>query len=391
MSGGTANVPAQPTQALIKFDLSFLPAGATIVNAGLTLRQTNNGAATTNLHLATGTWDEATVTWNSFGGAFGPTFKTFTNAPATNSINLKAQVQGWVNGPIPNHGVLLEQAGAPKTTFKSSEWGVVAQKPYLSSATRSSAPPASPTATTAPPTAARPTPTRPDNCGGCGNVCAAAGQRRAGLPGRRLRDSAPATSASPTATATRPTAARPTWPPTPTAAPAAWPATSPTPSDSCASGTCTVVSCNAGSFDCNGNNTDGCEPTPCADGSHCGGNADCASNVCVGGFCASPVCNDHTKNGSETDVDCGGGSCPPCADGLECALAGDCQSSVCVGGACAAPTCTDAVKNGNETDVDCGGCLRALRRRRAVQHRGRLPRAACAWAASARRRPAATA
>jgi hypothetical protein len=69
----------------------------------------------------------------------------------------------------------------------------------------------------------------------------------------------------------------------------------------------------------------------------------------------APTCVDHIKNGSETDVDCGGGMCPPCADGLKCGVAADCTSGVCTMGQCAVPSCKDGVKNGTESDVDCGG------------------------------------
>ena len=68
-----------------------------------------------------------------------------------------------------------------------------------------------------------------------------------------------------------------------------------------------------------------------------------------------PTCTDKTKNGDETDVDCGGATCPACADGKGCSKAADCKSGVCTGGICAAASCTDSVKNGDETDVDCGG------------------------------------
>jgi hypothetical protein len=68
----------------------------------------------------------------------------------------------------------------------------------------------------------------------------------------------------------------------------------------------------------------------------------------------SAACIDGVKNGTETDVDCGG-TCPPCADTKVCLINGDCQSHICTGGFCAVASCTDAVKNGNETDVDCGG------------------------------------
>ncbi len=69
----------------------------------------------------------------------------------------------------------------------------------------------------------------------------------------------------------------------------------------------------------------------------------------------APSCTDGVRDGTETDVDCGGGTCPPCADGKDCSFGSDCVSKVCTGGTCIAATCTDGVQNGNETDVDCGG------------------------------------
>lgn len=76
----------------------------------------------------------------------------------------------------------------------------------------------------------------------------------------------------------------------------------------------------------------------------------CQSNTCV----TRPTCTDGIKNGTESDVDCGG-SCTPCANGLRCNSGTDCQSKVCVSGTCRVPACNDGVKNGSETDVDCGG------------------------------------
>ena len=70
---------------------------------------------------------------------------------------------------------------------------------------------------------------------------------------------------------------------------------------------------------------------------------------------SAPTCDDREKNGAETDVDCGGGTCPTCTAGKTCLLPSDCQSGVCTGGICQAPSCTDSPKNGTETDVDCGG------------------------------------
>jgi hypothetical protein len=93
----------------------------------------------------------------------------------------------------------------------------------------------------------------------------------------------------------------------------------------------------------------------CADTKGCEVPADCTSGVCATGKCAAPTCTDLVKNAAETDVDCGGPTCGDCADAKACLAPTDCQSGVCTASVCAAPTCTDLVKNGAETSKDCGG------------------------------------
>jgi formylglycine-generating enzyme required for sulfatase activity len=115
----------------------------------------------------------------------------------------------------------------------------------------------------------------------------------------------------------------------------------------------------------NGSETDidcgGAGNPKCGDAKKCNVRDDCASDVCdVGtGTCKTPVCDDGVKNGTETDIDCGGAGCPRCADLEGCGVADDCTSSVCkdvgMGLACQPPSYTDGVKNGTETDIDCGG------------------------------------
>ena len=82
--------------------------------------------------------------------------------------------------------------------------------------------------------------------------------------------------------------------------------------------------------------------------------SDCASNVCVSNICVAAQCTDTVQNGAETDVDCGGGSCPPCGLGEKCGGDTDCVSLSCISAHCAS-SCTDGEKGGSETDVDCGG------------------------------------
>jgi hypothetical protein len=101
--------------------------------------------------------------------------------------------------------------------------------------------------------------------------------------------------------------------------------------------------------DCGGPNC-----PPCAAGSMCADDSDCATESCVGNVCITPACDDGVKNGDETDVDCGG-ACAACGDGLGCTADADCLSGVCSGSFCAMPSCGDGVQNGDETDADCGG------------------------------------
>jgi hypothetical protein len=52
-----------------------------------------------------------------------------------------------------------------------------------------------------------------------------------------------------------------------------------------------------------------------------------------------PTCTDGIKDGCETDVDCGGPTCPACPNGGGCAQNSDCQSGDCQSGVCMAPPC----------------------------------------------------
>lgn len=95
--------------------------------------------------------------------------------------------------------------------------------------------------------------------------------------------------------------------------------------------------------------------TVCKEGEKCEGAPDCASGLCRENTCRAVTPADGTKNGDETDVDCGGTASPACADGKDCKIAPDCTSGVCTGDKCQVPTAKDGVQNGDETGVDCGG------------------------------------
>jgi len=98
----------------------------------------------------------------------------------------------------------------------------------------------------------------------------------------------------------------------------------------------------------NGTETDvdcGGSCPPCALGKSCSVAADCATgDNCVGGTCST-----------ETDVGCGGPTAPACGTGETCKVASDCVSLDCSAGKCLAASATDGIQNEGETDVDCGG------------------------------------
>jgi hypothetical protein len=149
----------------------------------------------------------------------------------------------------------------------------------------------------------------------------------------------------------------------------------------CSKGKCVPQLCTNGKLDTSVGETDvdcgGPECLPCATGLACTAATDCFSHVCSssntsstsgsGGTpcqaskcCQAPTCKDNVQNGDETDIDCGGKTCPACAVNNGCALPTDCESGVCKPSAlgaplkCQMPTCIDGVKNGAETGVDCG-------------------------------------
>jgi hypothetical protein len=106
--------------------------------------------------------------------------------------------------------------------------------------------------------------------------------------------------------------------------------------------------------------------TPCEDkgGDTCNGNGTCVLGSCMDGF----------RNGSETDVDCGGNACELCELDLRCVLNTDCTTGFCgpasdgrQGGGGGAPSttlrcqlCTSTLDCNNDSfcDTTAGTCVK---------------------------------
>lgn len=119
-------------QSLIRADLSWVPAGATVTSARLSLYVSSPTATTVRVHRVTSAWDEATTSWTSFAGAYDATTATSfaTGIWGTRVVDVTALVQTWVDGDA-NHGLLLEEDAGYRTGYGASENTNAARRPVL--------------------------------------------------------------------------------------------------------------------------------------------------------------------------------------------------------------------------------------------------------------------
>ena len=151
----TLGSPAIYRRPLLMFDLSAIPAGATILSASMDLYASYvDHAGTVNVHRVTSDWDEGTascatngianwasrkagsVAWTTPGGDYDPAVAASVAASAVGAyhFDLTALAQNWANGAYPNYGVLLEQptqAGYGEISWQSKETFAPAQAPKL--------------------------------------------------------------------------------------------------------------------------------------------------------------------------------------------------------------------------------------------------------------------
>jgi hypothetical protein len=58
------------------------------------------------------------------------------------------------------------------------------------------------------------------------------------------------------------------------------------------------------------------------------------SNITTSLIPAPVSCDDNVQNQDETDIDCGGTSCPKCNNTMVCKNGSDCTSSICINNMC---------------------------------------------------------
>ena len=124
--------------AVVRFDLSTLPAGAQINSAmaRFYVKATKgHPEGPVNVHRATTDWTETGATWETMGSNFDSAILgTIPPQPDAGDnwveVNLTAQVQAWVNGEA-NYGIMLIPTGEGTHAEYISREGTASQRPRL--------------------------------------------------------------------------------------------------------------------------------------------------------------------------------------------------------------------------------------------------------------------
>ena len=125
--------PVEPIQNFYQTQLSrvTIPVGATIDSAMFYINVTAADSEEVTVHRVTDSWEEMTVTWNSFAGGFDASVEGsfIPNSMGWYSIDVTGVVSNWLNETYPNYGLLLKEVSPDTTQMYSSKEG--GDSPYL--------------------------------------------------------------------------------------------------------------------------------------------------------------------------------------------------------------------------------------------------------------------
>lgn len=145
------------TRLLLNFDLSSIPANATISSAILTLTPyhfTGSGNVQMTVKRVTDAWDESAVTWNAQPGTNEIIADVLMDDfPEVKSWNLTAAAQKWVSGEWANRGFMMFGPENFSQTYRRSFWSKdgIGAKPALAVTYSVPVTPPPPAATSTPP------------------------------------------------------------------------------------------------------------------------------------------------------------------------------------------------------------------------------------------------
>lgn len=124
-------------RSFLRFDLSGIPAGATITVAELTVcRANSSGSARTHeLRAATTAWTETGLTWNTMPSLAASAIHTIAVPSSTGCVvtSVKEDVQAWVLGAASFGWRItdLDEASAPLVAYQTREEPVSGLRPTL--------------------------------------------------------------------------------------------------------------------------------------------------------------------------------------------------------------------------------------------------------------------
>lgn len=127
-------------RALLRFDISGLPAGATVLTARVGFHdESRTGTGTIDVHRVTKDWDEASVTWASFGdNGFDPAVAASSGSATAIVLSsdqiwfdVTGLVEDWYARKVPDHGILLLERNHAQTQLLSSEIGRITERPWM--------------------------------------------------------------------------------------------------------------------------------------------------------------------------------------------------------------------------------------------------------------------
>jgi hypothetical protein len=119
IGGGNSAAGDEVDRGFLRFDLSSIPATAHITEANIGLCYSFTYYYTSfhlpapiGLYKVTGNWDRSTITWGNQPASEGSAVST-TTVPGSEDDSFyywpaTALVQGWLNGSIPNYGIVLK-------------------------------------------------------------------------------------------------------------------------------------------------------------------------------------------------------------------------------------------------------------------------------------------
>jgi hypothetical protein len=121
-------------RALYHFDLSSVPAGATILSATVHFWVERESKDDVFVHRVTDSWTEYGATWNNTAGDFDPDPEARFEPSQEHeyvSVDITSVAQEWVNGSVPNHGLMLIGEGDKESRFGSRERKKSNERPFL--------------------------------------------------------------------------------------------------------------------------------------------------------------------------------------------------------------------------------------------------------------------